>query len=579
MRTQHLSLLSEGMTPAQQFFSSCSGARFPETRNESNPLSLAQTLPQHQSDPTHPRRTPTNTNNKNKQTTKNQVFFGVLLAHFARLAGARPLSPRHLDALVPPLAALAARVPLYAATAARARLERMRARLLEGLSDPLAAGPARGWPAARPLLQLRLLSLLFATTDRRHAVATPAAALLAEALARCPVSGPYEAALGCACASLLVDTYTAPAGRLAPEAVAFLASALRAYVPAAAPSVDKAERGAGQGLRTCEMVLGRFAPGCLAFGSADDRGADGGQAAIAPLDLYELLGGRRRAAAGGGAGGGGGGGGGGASASGRDREEQEEEDEGATARRCASSDRFRLSLLGAVCAGARSVARVLSRAAREAETGPAPAAAAGGDLMAAAAAAREEAAALAGGAPEILAPLAAAAAALAAASPGLPAPAAKLARALAADLRAQASAAAAGRRPLVQRRKLLAAAAAGLPASATLAAGPIAPPRRDYTPRFEQDGAFTKKRDYDPDRERAEAKSARRELARERRGAAREMRRDGAFLASQRDADKAQVQRERLESERRFYSELQAFEGDMRSGGQGGMNQHRKKKK
>lgn len=491
----------------------------------------------------------------------------MLLAHFARLAGERPLPRAHLDALVPPLAALAARVPLYAATAARARLERMRARMIEALADPLAAGAARGWPAARQLLQLRLLSLLFATTDRRHAVVTPAAALLGEALARCPVSGPYEAALGCACATLLVDAYTAPAGRLAPEAVAFYASALRAFVPAAgsgAAAVDQAERNAGQGLRAGDMVLSRFAPGCLALSSsaASSSSKKGGPVSVEPLGLYELLGGRQE-------------------------EGEEAEDEAATARRCSASDAFRLSLLGAVCAGARGVMHLLARVEREAAGGGSEAVGAlGGDLMAAAAAAREEAAALAGGAPEILAPLAAAAAALSAASSNsnrtmLPPSAAKLVRELAADLEAQASAAARTRRPLVQRRKLVAAAAAGLPASASaVATGAAAPPRKDYTPRFEQDaGGFSKKRDYDPDRERAEQKAARRELARERRGAAREMRRDGAFIAAQRDADKAQVQRERLESEKRFYSELQAFEGDMRSGGQGGMNKHRKKKK
>jgi nucleolar protein 14 len=47
----------------------------------------------------------------------------------------------------------------------------------------------------------------------------------------------------------------------------------------------------------------------------------------------------------------------------------------------------------------------------------------------------------------------------------------------------------------------------------------------------------------------------------------------------ERDAEKARVDAERLASERAFYSELQVQEADAKSGGQRGMNQHRKKKK
>jgi hypothetical protein len=47
----------------------------------------------------------------------------------------------------------------------------------------------------------------------------------------------------------------------------------------------------------------------------------------------------------------------------------------------------------------------------------------------------------------------------------------------------------------------------------------------------------------------------------------------------ERDAEKGRVDAERLASERAFYSELQVQEADAKSGGQRGMNQHRKKKK
>lgn len=62
-------------------------------------------------------------------------------------------------------------------------------------------------------------------------------------------------------------------------------------------------------------------------------------------------------------------------------------------------------------------------------------------------------------------------------------------------------------------------------------------------------------------------------------GALRELRRDATFMADVRDTERAKVDAERMANQKRFYSELQAFESDMRSGGQGGLNPHLKKKK
>lgn len=100
---------------------------------------------------------------------------------------------------------------------------------------------------------------------------------------------------------------------------------------------------------------------------------------------------------------------------------------------------------------------------------------------------------------------------------------------------------------------------------------------KEYTPKFEED--FTKGRSYDPNRARAEEKRMKRELVRERRGAMRELRKDSAFMAVERDRERAVVDAERLESQKRFYTELQGQAADLRSGGQAGMNPHLKKKK
>lgn len=53
---------------------------------------------------------------------------------------------------------------------------------------------------------------------------------------------------------------------------------------------------------------------------------------------------------------------------------------------------------------------------------------------------------------------------------------------------------------------------------------------REYNPRFEMD--FNSAADYDPDRQRSEAKKLQRQLVKEKRGAMRELRRDASFMAA-----------------------------------------------
>lgn len=95
--------------------------------------------------------------------------------------------------------------------------------------------------------------------------------------------------------------------------------------------------------------------------------------------------------------------------------------------------------------------------------------------------------------------------------------------------------------------------------------------------RFEEN--YRKTKDYDPDRERAERKTLKRQVVKERRGAMRELRRDAVFMARERDRERGVVDAERLANEKQFYAELQGLDKDLRSGGQGGMNPHLKKSK
>lgn len=67
-----------------------------------------------------------------------QVFYGILVQHFANLAGSKPLPMDHLDSLTVHLMDFTAEVPFYAATVAQARLKRLQQRLSTCLTDPVS---------------------------------------------------------------------------------------------------------------------------------------------------------------------------------------------------------------------------------------------------------------------------------------------------------------------------------------------------------------------------------------------------------------------------------------------------------
>ena len=70
-----------------------------------------------------------------------QEFYGILVQHFATLAGRSPLDLPALDSLAALLVAATAEVPFYAATVARARLARFQQRLSASLAAPTCAIP------------------------------------------------------------------------------------------------------------------------------------------------------------------------------------------------------------------------------------------------------------------------------------------------------------------------------------------------------------------------------------------------------------------------------------------------------
>lgn len=238
---------------------------------------------------------------------KLQLLYGILVQHFASLAGAAPLPLASLDALVPHLIEMTpqvgwrggllagggscgvgvlaggnagrrcawwcgggasqphltvatvapmspaytapasaqviprpfsltlppgpAQVPFYAATLARARLQRAQQRLAAALRSADPAQRAAAWPAPRALLLLKLWATVFPVTDKRHPVLTPAGVLACSALALCPLARPHHVALGLYLSSLTLHLHSA-ARRFVPEPLSFAVSLLESALPA-----------------------------------------------------------------------------------------------------------------------------------------------------------------------------------------------------------------------------------------------------------------------------------------------------------------------------------------------------------
>eukprot|EP00897_Mesotaenium_endlicherianum_P006282 jgi/Mesen1/5682/ME000288S04895 len=171
---------------------------------------------------------------------KMQIFYGVLLQYFAALAGEAPLDMRRIDALTRPLVELSGATPLFAAHAARERITRMHKHLSARLKAPDGGSC---WASVRVLLLLRLWGLIFPSSDFRHPVMTPAMLLVGEYLTRCPVWSIQDVTAGLFLSSLALNMVSS-SRRFFPEAINFVHVLLRTALLPAIPSPGP-EAGAG----------------------------------------------------------------------------------------------------------------------------------------------------------------------------------------------------------------------------------------------------------------------------------------------------------------------------------------------
>eukprot|EP00899_Mesostigma_viride_P003652 jgi/Mesvir1/13288/Mv08670-RA.1 len=458
---------------------------------------------------------------------KMQVFYGVLLQYFAAVAGESPPPLDRLQVVARHLAGMSAETPLFAAVCARERLKRMRLSLRQRLSS-LEGGC---WPTARQLLLLKLWARIFPVTDARHPVLTPATLLLGQCLADSPLVCGRDLASALFLCSLLLHM-TGPAGRLCPEPLVFLTALLRTCVPLSTPSaadkgtsgprkVQGAKKGAKGGARAPRQLLMATPSG--EPGVAKDKTAQSALAASlanVPPHQRQLLGGRAWLALDPPA-----------AASSR------AEGDGSSAPQplpfarllggepedpIFSSQCFRRGALAVALQCATGFVSALSQL---------PAL------------------------PELLQPLRASVAALPGASvlgPELDG----LKAALLAAIDMESRAVLAARKPLTLREKR-----------------PV--PIKQFNPRFEEE--YADGRDYDVDKERAELKKLKKQVKKEEKGAARELRKDNYFLAAERLKEHAIVDQEKEEKYKETMSFLQQQEHAFKSGQLGKGSKRRRK--
>ncbi|EIW76222.1 Nop14-like protein [Coniophora puteana RWD-64-598 SS2] len=156
---------------------------------------------------------------------KLQGLSGVLVDHILYVTS--PPTPRlkTMNSLIPHLFSLSQSYPIQSAQYFNDKLALMHKNLKRGLSQGPTAPNTRTWPGLPELSLLRVIGLIWPTSDLAHPVISPARLLMGAYLGLCRVRSPSDLASGLFLCSLFLQ-YEAPSKRLIPEAVNFIINAI-----------------------------------------------------------------------------------------------------------------------------------------------------------------------------------------------------------------------------------------------------------------------------------------------------------------------------------------------------------------
>ena len=168
---------------------------------------------------------------------KMQVFANVLLDHIVFLsASSSPTAFETINSILPPLLTLSHAYPLTCAPHYVKKIGLMHKNLLRGLIKGPLEPAAKTWPGVPELTLLRLVGMVWSTSDLSHPVVAPALLLISEYLSQCRVRSLSDVASGLFLCSLVAQ-YEQLSHRLVPEALNFLANAAALLLPTSASIV------------------------------------------------------------------------------------------------------------------------------------------------------------------------------------------------------------------------------------------------------------------------------------------------------------------------------------------------------
>ncbi|KAH7344064.1 nucleolar protein 14 [Rhizoctonia solani] len=164
----------------------------------------------------------------NKQ--KLQSLVGTLLEHILHVASFSIPSFSLLSSLGPHVYELSSAYPTAAAQAFISKLTLMQKNLARGLAHGASSADSRTWPGAAELALLRLVGVVWSTSDLNHAVGTPSMLLIGQYLAQARIRSLRDIASGLFLCTLVLQ-YESYSKRFVPEAVNFLANACLCLAP------------------------------------------------------------------------------------------------------------------------------------------------------------------------------------------------------------------------------------------------------------------------------------------------------------------------------------------------------------
>ncbi|CEL59285.1 putative nucleolar complex protein 14 OS=Schizosaccharomyces pombe (strain 972 / ATCC 24843) GN=nop14 PE=1 SV=1 [Rhizoctonia solani AG-1 IB] len=155
----------------------------------------------------------------NKQ--KLQSLVATLLDHTLHAASSPSPSFTLVSSLTPHIYALSSAYPTAAAQAFISKLTLMQKNLARGLAHGASSPDARTWPGTAELALLRLIGVVWSTSDLNHAVGTPAMLLIGQYLSQARLRNLGDVASGLFLCTLVLQ-YESYSKRFVPEAINFL---------------------------------------------------------------------------------------------------------------------------------------------------------------------------------------------------------------------------------------------------------------------------------------------------------------------------------------------------------------------